>query len=81
VGEEDVEQVLAAEVVLVSVIRDVVSPAVGLVRATSWATKPPREKPSRSVLVRPIASAKAMTCRAVSATVCAGRPVEEPTPA
>jgi hypothetical protein len=32
-------------------------------------------------LVRPIASAKAITCRADSATVCAGRPVDELTPA
>src|SRR5437762_13855608 len=53
----------------------------GLGRATSWATKPPSEKPSRSICVRPSASTKAMTCFAMPETVLDGSPSELATPA
>jgi hypothetical protein len=47
---------------------------------TSCATKPPIEKPSRSISVSPSAVTKAIIWRAVSAIVGPNAPLDELTP-
>ena len=54
--------------------------SVGRTSAISCATNPPIENPSRSTRSSPSAAMNAIICRAVSAIVLLGSPVEDPTP-
>ena len=55
--------------------------SVGRTSAISWATNPPIENPSRSTRASPSPAMNAISCRADSAIVLLGSPVEDPTPA
>src|SRR4029077_16661458 len=53
----------------------------GRARATSWATRPPIECPTTSIVVSPSASMKVIASRAIASMVPGTVPLEEATPA
>jgi hypothetical protein len=53
----------------------------GRARATSWATRPPIEWPTRSMVVSPSASVKVIASRAMASMVSGTVPLDDATPA